>query len=53
MEVGRAYTPNDRKTETEVELCYKKIPEGGSSKDRRITLPENVNIKNSLRRPQR
>ena len=40
------------KTETEVEQCYKKIHEGKTSKERRSTRPENVEIENSMRRLQ-
>ena len=32
--------------------CYKKRHEGGTSKDRRSTRPENVEIENSMRRSQ-
>ena len=52
MKDGSGWTPKDRKTETEVKRCYKKIHEGGTSKDRRSTRPENVEIENSMRRPQ-
>ena len=51
-EDGSGWTPKYRKTETEVELCHKKIHEGETSKDRRSTIPENVEIENSMRRLQ-
>ena len=38
------WIPNDRKTETEVELYYKKIHEGETSKDRRSTRQENMEV---------
>ena len=45
-------TPEDMKTETEVECCYKKEHEGETSKDRRSARLENVHNENFMRRPQ-
>ena len=40
VEDGSGLTPKDRKIETEVEWCYKKLHEGERSKDRsRRTRP--------------
>ena len=50
MKDGSERTMKDRKTETEVERCYKKIHEGERSKDRRSTRPENVEIENLMHR---
>ena len=53
MEDGNWWTPKVRKTESEVERCYTKRHEGElRSTERRSTRPENVEIENSMRRPQ-
>ena len=52
IEYGSGSTPKDKKTETEVEWCYKKRHEEETSKCRRSTRSENVEIENSMRLPQ-
>ena len=55
MENGSGWTPKDmdRKTESEVERCYKKTHKGERSKDRITTRPENLEIESSMRYPNR
>ena len=49
MEDGRGWTPKNTKTETELELCYKKRHEGETRpNDRRRTRPESLEIENSM-----
>ena len=53
MDVDGQWTPKDRKTKAEVERCYKKRHvQRRRIKYRRSTRPENVEIENTMRRPQ-
>ena len=52
MRTWKWVNTENRKTETEVERCSKKIHEGESSKDRRSTRPENMEIETKMHRQQ-
>ena len=45
---GSERTPKDRKTKTEVGICYTKRHEGESSTERRSTRPENLENENFI-----